>query len=83
MMPSIVYYKTGKSKNVKFNDSYHKLYGVNMRENDAALGMSFILNQKWIFNTNAGSYAIGVGPEFIRLRSSYGIGFIANLGIIF
>ncbi len=81
--PSIVYLKTGVDRNRRFNDAYHKLYGVNLRQDDQALGLSFILKYKWIFNRKSTSYVIGAGTEFLRVRSSNGLGLTANLGIIF
>lgn len=81
--PSIVYIKTGIDRNRRFNDSYHDLYGVNLREDDSALGLSFILKHKWLFHRKNASYVIGTGAEVLRVRSSNGFGLIASLGIIF
>jgi hypothetical protein len=83
LMPSVILYRTGEDDNLVFNDAYKDVYGINLRENDQAIGLSFTLRYKWIFDQEDTSYVIGAGAEFIRLRSSNGLGLVANLGVIF
>lgn len=82
--PSAIYFKTGADNQLGPNDSYAELYGVSLKENEAALGLSLSITHKWVFlNSDRKSVVFGLGTEFLRVRSNIGLGLVSNLGIIF
>ncbi|MBL7666102.1 MAG: hypothetical protein JNM93_13285 [Bacteriovoracaceae bacterium] len=82
--PSAIYFMAGSNNNLGPNDSYASLYGVSLREKERALGLSLSVTHKWLFlHSNSKSMVLALGPEFLRLRSNFGMGLVANLGIIF